>query len=81
MNFRGARRIRLETDLRLMRSLMSKADWTIFSLRWKFGASDAELARELGWTENKLRWHLKKYEKQYAVFFWLEAHAPLMSCA
>ena len=71
-NLRGARRIRVETDIRLAMAWMTKVDWTIFSLRWKFGVSHADLAKELHWTENKLRWYLKKYEKRYAAFFGLK---------
>ena len=66
-NYRGARRIRTNADLSFIRELMGGGiDWRIFSLRWKYAISDEELARELGWTIGKLRWHLKGYEKRYA---------------
>jgi len=65
-NYRGARRIRTTTDLHWIRKVMPKEDWTIFLLRWKYGTSNADLARVLGWTENKLRWHIRDYEKCYS---------------
>ena len=67
VNYLGARRIRTNADLSFIRELMGGGiDWRIFSLRWKYAISDEELARELGWTIGKLRWHLKGYEKRYA---------------
>lgn len=68
-NLRGAARIRVETDLLLAREMLSRDDWAVFIRRYEAKLSNRELAEELGWTEDKLRWFLKGYEKRVGKLF------------
>lgn len=63
-NLRGAAKIRVETDLALIREMLSADDWAVFIRRYEAKLSNRDLAKELGWTEDKLRWFLKGYTKR-----------------
>ena len=63
-NLRGAAKIRVETDLSLIRDMLSRDDFAVFIRRYESKLSNRELAEEMGWTEDKLRWFLKGYEKR-----------------
>ena len=63
-NLLGAAKIRVETDLALLREMVSAKDWAVFIRRYEAKLSNRELAEELGWTEDKLRWFLKGYKKR-----------------
>lgn len=62
--WRGMRHIHAEVDLRLIKEMLSRDDWAVFIRRYEAKLSNRELAEELGWTEDKLRWFLKGYEKR-----------------
>lgn len=62
--WRGTRRIHAEVDLRLIKEMLSRDDWAVFIRRYEAKLSNRELAEELGWTEDKLRWFLKGYERR-----------------
>ena len=61
---RGSARIRMETDLALIREMLTDDDWAVFIRRFEGKVSNRELAEELGWTEDRIRWFLKGYQKR-----------------
>ena len=60
----GAGKIRLETDLSLLRDMLSREDFAVFIRRFEANLSNRELAEDLGWTEDKLNKFLKGYQKR-----------------
>ena len=62
--WRGTRRIHAEVDLRLIKEMLPRDDWAVFIRRYEAKLSNRDLAKELGWTEDKLRWFLKGYTKR-----------------
>lgn len=60
----GEEKICAAVDLEFIRSMLSADDWAIFIRRYERRISNRQLAAELGWTEDKLRWYLKGYEKR-----------------
>ena len=71
--YRGAVKIRVDTELHLLKETLCHADWTIFRMRYFDNAKNLAIARALGWTREKLSWHLRGYELRLARLFSLRS--------
>lgn len=75
----GAAKIRVETDLSLIRDILSREDFAVFIRRYGAKVSNRELAAELGWTEDRLRWFLRGYQKRLSRLFGIQPPQSLIS--
>ncbi len=67
--YRGATKIRVETDLHMLAENLCREDWTIFRMRYFDNAKNKTIARALGWSREKLSWYLRGYELRLSRLF------------